>query len=244
MPLYALQRQAGMTKISHTVQRRPALVFDGDSEPDNTGSIKPGVVLEEHHIKSDPDLILWAILVGEEGGGRRWLTKLCVSGVPSDSKFPTINVAEITDSRNGLAKLRNSERRQPTDEFCIIVLRPELALRGKIQYMGDIVGWRADDKGWTATYSDSPLQHIAVGEIGLGAAAGDLGHAEQYVSVLPRGQVLTVRRTGKLSHEQWSTLYYYFDGARMYVATAEEREKLAQNGLMPARLPKVDGAVA
>lgn len=160
-----------------------------------------------------------AILVGEEGRGRR-LGVLPVQLLPSSYKewqeegHVYINFAEVGTTKAGKPKLFQTEA-EDTDAFdkCICVFRTKIGFRGGNSHTGDRLG---DE------FLPFPGQVLCEGIIAQGTA-GRMGSGSQIVAILPEDTVFRTGYSGRLYGEPDSH-YYIFRGGRILSATWMERE--------------------
>jgi len=160
------------------------------------GKVTCGAAVEEFTLSSG--ITIPAILVGEKGRGRE-LGVLPVEGAqPGD----TIVAARIGQTRSGRPKLLAAPSAENHDH-AIVVFRTSIGFRG-------------------GNFHEGEFHPLASGTIAQGLA-GRMGVGRQHVALLAAGQVIKVRRYGRLYGAPPEHHYMLRDG-RLLVATPEERE--------------------
>lgn len=177
------------------------------------GEVTPGAQIQEFVLKG-ADTRIPAILIGEEGRGRR-LGVLPVSGVTPKE---TLLAAQIGQTRAGNPKLIAAPVEKAEDSAVIVVLRTPIGFRGSNVHTGDrSPEWTED----TPNYLPFPGQILVGGRIAQGDA-GAMGSGDQYVALIPKGAVFRTAYTGRLyglpGHH-----YYMWDGQKLLAATWNER---------------------
>lgn len=169
-----------------------------------------------------------AITVGESGRGRE-LGVLPVEGVDAGG---TILAARVGETRSGKPKLIAGTV-ETTAESAIVVLRTGIGFRGSNGHDGDFTGWVCAD-GSTGgprgsapaeaeyKFSPRPGRELCRGRIADGLA-GRAGGGEQLVLFVPKGEIFSAYRTGRL-YGAPARHYYVFDGEQVLAATWKERE--------------------
>jgi len=160
------------------------------------GKVTCGATVEEFTLSSGSKIP--AILVGEKGRGRE-LGVLPVEGAqPGD----TITAARIGQTRSGRPKLLAAEQAEDYDH-AIVVFRTGIGFRGWNSHEGEF--------------------HPLVSGVIAQGLAGRMGAGRQHVAVVAAGQVIKVRRGGRL-YGAPPEHYYMLRGGELLVATPEERE--------------------
>jgi len=160
------------------------------------GTVEDGAIVVEFTLSSG--ITIPALLVGEKGRGRE-LGVLPVEGAqPGD----TITAARIGQTRSGRFKLIAHARAEDHSR-AIVVFRTSIGFRGWNSHEGE-------------------FQRLASGIIAQGLA-GRMGSGHQHVGLLEDGQVVVVRRGGRLYGAPPEHHYVLRDGT-LLVATPEERE--------------------
>jgi hypothetical protein len=160
------------------------------------GKVSAGALVEEFTLSSGTKIP--AILVGEKGRGRE-LGVLPVEGAqPGDH----ILAARIGQTRSGRPKLIAAAAAEDHDR-AIVVFRTSIGFRG-------------------GNFHEGEFHPLVSGTIAQGLA-GRMGVGRQHVALLAAGQVVRVRRFGRLYGAQPEHHYMLRDG-QLLVATPEERE--------------------
>jgi hypothetical protein len=169
-----------------------------------------------------------AILVGEEGRGRR-LGVLPVQLLPEkykewqDKGEVVISAAEVGETKAGRPKLIETSGITDTS-FCICVFRTRIGYRGANEHTGDRDGGTEEDF-WGAehpTFLPFPGEVLCEGIVAQGDA-GRMGSGSQLVAVMPAGIVFRTGYSGRLYGEP-AEHYYLFRDGQLLSATWEERE--------------------
>jgi hypothetical protein len=160
------------------------------------GDVTDGALVREFTLSSGAKIP--AILVGEKGRNRE-LGVLPVEGAqPGD----TILAARIGQTRSGRPKLIAAAQAEDHDR-AIVVFRTSIGFRG----------WNSHDGEF----------HPLVSGIIAQGLAGRAGSGHQHVALLAAGNVVKVRRRGRLYGAPPEHHYMLRDG-KLLVATPEERE--------------------
>jgi hypothetical protein len=176
------------------------------------GEVTPGAQIQEFTLKG-ADTRIPAILIGEEGRGRR-LGVLPVSGAAPKE---TLLAAQIGQTRTGNPKLIAASD-GVDDSAVIVVLRTPIGFRGSNVHTGDrSPEWTED----TPNYLPFPGHTLVGGRIAQGEA-GAMGSGDQYVALIPRGAVFRTAYTGRL-YGAPTHHYYMWDGHKLLAATWQER---------------------
>jgi hypothetical protein len=160
------------------------------------GKVTDGALVREFTLSSGTKIP--AILVGENGRGRS-LGVLPVEGAqPGD----TILAARIGLTRSGRPKLIAAQQAEDHDRAIVVFLTS--------------IGFR----GWNS--HEGEFHRLASGIIAQGLA-GRMGAGHQHVALLEAGQVVKVRRFGRL-YGAPPEHHYMLRNGQLLVATPEERE--------------------
>jgi len=184
-------------------------------------TIRSGEVSEGAHVDSfalkGAGVIIPAVLVGEEGRGRR-LGILPVQLLPEQYKewkengYTYIHSATLGTTKTGRPKLFQIENTDTTDR-CICVFRTKIGFRGGNSHTGDRLG---DE------FLPFPGEVLCEGIIAQGTA-GRMGSGSQIVAAMPAGVVFRTAYRGRLYGAPDSHYYIFRDG-QLLSATWEERE--------------------
>lgn len=210
------------------------------------GRVKKGATVETFKLKAGTKIP--AILIGEEGRGRR------LGVMPVHLPDPLYNewrekgkvlveAASIAQTKTGRPKLNVSTA--PTDDDAIIaVLRTHIGYRGGNSHTGDRTGWScpcgasgtdievpdkcpecgADKWAWRCPvpeFAPFPGKVLVEGVIAQGAA-GRMGSGSQKIALMPKGAVFRTGYSGRLYGDP-SAHYYLWNGEQLLAATWEER---------------------
>jgi hypothetical protein len=191
------------------------------------GKVTEGVRVDTFTLKC-AGVSIPAILIGEEGRGRR-LGVLPVQLLPDtyaewkEKGHTYINFAQVGTTKVGKPKLFQTEGTDTTEK-CICVFRTMIGFRGGNSHTGD------RDGGTEKTYwgAECPTFHPFPGEIlceGIIAQgdAGRMGSGSQLVAVMPAGIVFRTGYSGRLYGAPSAHYYVYRDG-QLLSATWNERE--------------------
>jgi hypothetical protein len=160
------------------------------------GTVEHGTTISEFTLSTG--ITIPAILVGEKGRGRE-LGVLPVEGAQPGDR---IVAARIGLTRSGRPKLIAAAQAEDYDR-AIVVFRTSIGFRGWNSHEGE-------------------FQRLASGIIAQGLA-GRMGSGHQHVGLLEAGQIVVVRRGGRLYGAPPEHHYILKDG-QLLVATPEERE--------------------
>jgi hypothetical protein len=191
------------------------------------GRVSEGAIVDTFKL-SKAEISIPAILVGEEGRGRR-LGVLPVQLLPSSYKewqeegTVSIHSAKVGETRAGKPKLIETSGITDTEK-CICVFRTRIGYRGANEHTGDRDG-RTEKDYWGAehpTFHPFPGEILCEGIIAQGDA-GRMGSGSQIVAVMPAGIVFRTAYRGRLYGAPGSHYYIFRDG-QILSATWEERE--------------------
>lgn len=174
------------------------------------GQVTNGAKIVPFKLKS-ADIIIPAIIIGEEGRGR-------ILGVlPTNGGIDnTITFGSIGQTKAGKPKLLTNNDEQVSDK-CLVVFRTPIGFRGGNSHTGD-------RKPGTdpLEFEKFPGEVITEGYVAQGDAGG-MGGGNQYIAIIPKGVVF---RTGYSGRRYGSPRahYYLFNGEKILSATWEERE--------------------
>ena len=191
------------------------------------GRISEGATVDTFKL-SKAEISIPAILVGEEGRGRR-LGVLPVQLLPEkykewqEGKDIMIYSAEVGETKAGKPKLIESSGIADTEK-CICVFRTRIGYRGANEHTGDRDGGTEEDF-WGAehpTFLPFPGEVLCEGKIAQGDA-GRMGSGSQLVAVMPANIVFRTAYHGRLYGEPPEHYYLFRDG-QLLSATWEERE--------------------
>lgn len=193
----------------------------------SSGNVTEGARVDSFTLKG-AGVTIPAVLVGEEGRGRR-LGVLPVQLLQSsykewqDKGEVTIFEALVGETKAGRPKL--IETFGITDvEKCICVFRTQIGFRGGNSHTGDRDGGLERDF-WgeeRPTFHPFPGEILCEGIIAQGAA-GRAGSGSQIVAVMPAGIVFRTEYSGRL-YGAPRAHYYLFRDEQILSATWEERE--------------------
>ena len=192
-----------------------------------SGNVTEGIRVDSFTLKG-AGITIPAILVGEEGRGRR-LGVLPVQLLPSSYKewqeegTVSIHSAKVGETRAGKPKLL--ETSGITDaEKCICVFRTKIGFRGGNSHTGDRDGGTEKNYWGTEypTFHPFPGEVLCEGEIAQGVA-GRVGSGEQLVAIMPADTVFRTGYSGRL-YGAPSAHYYLYRDEQILSATWEERE--------------------
>ena len=192
-----------------------------------SGNVTEGIRVDSFTLKG-AGITIPAILVGEEGRGRR-LGVLPVQLLPSSYKewqeegTVSIHSAKVGETRAGKPKLLETSGITDTEK-CICVFRTKIGFRGGNSHTGDRDGG-TEKNYWGAEY---PTFHPFPGEILCGGViaqgdAGRVGSGEQLAAIMPANIVFRTGYSGRL-YGAPSAHYYLFRDGQILSATWEERE--------------------
>ena len=191
------------------------------------GRISEGATVDTFKL-SKAEISIPAILVGEEGRGRR-LGVLPVQLLPEkykewqEGKDIMIYSAEVGETKAGKPKLIESSGIADTEK-CICVFRTRIGYRGANEHTGDRDGGTEEDF-WGAehpTFLPFPGEVLCEGIVAQGDA-GRMGSGSQLVAVMPANIVFRTAYHGRLYGEPPEHYYLFRDG-QLLSATWEERE--------------------
>ena len=191
------------------------------------GRISEGATVDTFKL-SKAEISIPAILVGEEGRGRR-LGVLPVQLLPEkykewqDKGEVVISAAEVGETKAGRPKLIETSGIADTEK-CICVFRTRIGYRGANEHTGDRDG-RTEKDFWGAehpTFLPFPGEVLCEGIVAQGDA-GRMGSGSQLVAVMPAGIVFRTGYSGRLYGEP-AEHYYLFRDGQLLSATWEERE--------------------
>ncbi len=205
------------------------------------GAVTDGAKVEKFVIQG-AGVEIPAILVGEEGRGRR-LGVLPVAGAKPDD---TIVAAELGLTRSGKPKLIARSDPTTTDK-AIVVLWSPIGYRGSNEHTGDrSERWHCIQCG-LAGDSNPPARCPTCGPLGgiqreflpfpgevlvqgriADGEAGRVGSGEQLVALVPQGVWFRVGFSGR-RYGAPMAWYYRFDGNQVIAVTWEERQLLEQH---------------
>ena len=160
------------------------------------GTVEDGAIVDEFALSSG--ITIPALLVGEKGRGRS-LGVLPVQGAQPGDR---ISAARIGQTQSGRYKLLAAQKAEDHDK-AIVVFRTGIGFRG-------------------GNFHEGEFHPLASGTIAQGLA-GRMGSGRQHIAVVAAGQVIKVRRYGRLYGAPPEHHYMLRDG-RLLVATPEERE--------------------
>lgn len=178
------------------------------------GQIELGAQVERIKL-SGADLNIAAIVVGEEGRGRR--RDILPAPLRPEDCPARIERASVGTTRSGRPRLITEQSGDTHD--CIIVFRTKGGFRGGASHTGDR---EAPDN--PKAFLPFPGRILARGMIADGMA-GRMGGNEQIIAVMPRGAWFRTGYTGRL-YGAPSEHYYRFDGKQLIAVTWEERQVL------------------
>ena len=191
------------------------------------GRVSEGAIVDTFKL-SKAEISIPAILVGEEGRGRR-LGVLPVQLLPEkykewqDKGEVVISAAEVGETKAGRPKLIETSGITDTS-FCICVFRTRIGYRGANEHTGDRDGGTEEDF-WGAehpTFLPFPGEVLCEGIVAQGDA-GRMGSGSQLVAVMPANIVFRTAYRGRLYGEP-AEHYYLFRDGQILSATWEERE--------------------
>lgn len=148
--------------------------------------------------------------------------------------LPELYAAQLLESSSGAPKLLQADPGLACYDACIVHLTLGAGFEGGNEVYGDIASWTPSGQPglWKpGSFKESPLIPLAIGECGTGW--------RQYVGILPRGEVLRVKLTGRLGSRE-AVSYYLFDGAMLRVTDPKGRDIGAESGEWP-ELPGFPG---
>lgn len=192
-----------------------------------SGDVTEGARVDSFTLKG-AGVTIPAVLVGEEGRGRR-LGVLPVQLLPDsykewqEEKEYRIYSAEVGETKAGRPKLIETSGITDTEK-CICVFRTRIGYRGGNSHTGDRDGGMERDYWGTEhpTFHPFPGEVLCEGEIAQGAA-GRMGSGSQIVAVMPAGIVFRTAYHGRLYGAPGSHYYIFRDG-QILSATWDERE--------------------
>lgn len=183
------------------------------------GKVVEGVRVDSFTLKG-AGVTIPAVLVGEEGRGRR-LGVLPVQLLPAcyaeweKEGYVYIHSAQVGATKAGKPKLFQAEDTDTIDR-CICVFRTKIGFRGGNSHTGDRLSDLSDE------FHPFPGEVLCEGIIAQGAA-GRMGSGKQLVAVIPAGIVFRTGYSGRLYGAPSSHYYVYRDG-QILSATWKERE--------------------
>jgi hypothetical protein len=186
------------------------------------GRVTVGATVEAYALKG-AGLVIAAILVGEEGRGRK-LGVLSVAEMtpPPRGECSAILAARVNETRSGRPGLVAEDEAPAESPSAIVVLRTTPGYRGGCEHTGDRDGpWKDGHR----PVLPRPGRVLCEGYTAQGAA-GRMGGGEQLVLVLPAGEVLRIGRSGRL-YGAPAAHYLAWTGRELVSVTTEER------GLLP-----------
>jgi len=192
-----------------------------------SGKVTEGVRVDSFTLKG-AGVTIPAILIGEEGRGRR-LGVLPVQLLPDtyaewqENGYAYIHSAKVGTTKSGKPKLFQTEDADTTEK-CICVFRTQIGYRGGNSHTGDRDGGMERDY-WgkeRPTFHPFPGEILCEGIIAQGDA-GRMGSGEQLVAVMPADTVFRTGYSGRLYGAPRAHYYVYRDG-QLLSATWEERE--------------------
>jgi len=187
-----------------------------------SGSVEEGAKVSTFLLKG-AGIKIPAILVGEEGRGRR-LGVLPVE-LPNElyrdwQQTGAVKVlkAKVGETKNGKPKLLAIINDDTDDDKVICVFRTPIGYRGGNSHTGDRTG---EDESGQPTFSPFPGEVLVAGVIAQGDA-GRMGSGDQLVAVIPKGVVFRTGYSGRLYGSPCAH-YYIWTGRSILSATWEER---------------------
>jgi|LFRM01.2.fsa_nt_gb hypothetical protein len=192
-----------------------------------SGKVTEGVRVDSFTLKG-AGVTIPAILIGEEGRGRR-LGVLPVQLLPDtyaewqENGYAYIHSAKVGTTKSGKPKLFQTEDADTTEK-CICVFRTQIGYRGGNSHTGDRDGGMERDY-WgkeRPTFHPFPGEILCEGIIAQGDA-GRMGSGEQLVAVMPADTVFRTGYSGRLYGAPRAHYYVYRDG-QLLSATWEERD--------------------
>jgi hypothetical protein len=192
-----------------------------------SGEIREGVRVGSFTLKG-AGVTIPAILIGEEGRGRR-LGVLPVQLLPNtyaewqEKGYTHIHHCSAGTTKSGKPKLFQAEDADTTEK-CICVFRTMIGFRGANEHTGDRDGGTEEDR-WGEehpTFYAFPGEIICEGVIAQGDA-GRMGSGEQLVAVMPADIVFRTGYSGRLYGAPREHYYVFRDG-QILSAIWEERE--------------------
>jgi hypothetical protein len=185
-----------------------------------SGKVTEGVRVDSFTLKG-AGVSIPAIIVGEEGSGRR-LGVLPVQLLSEQYKewqekgYTHIHSAAVGTTKSGKPKLFQTEDADTTEK-CICVFRTRIGFRGANEHTGD-----RDGGAEYPTFHPFPGEILCEGIIAQGDA-GRMGSGSQLVAVMPEDIVFRTGYSGRLYGAPSAHYYVYRDG-QLLSATWEERE--------------------
>lgn len=190
----------------------------------NGSRVEVGAPVETYTLKSN-DSKIPVLRVGEDGRGRKE-EMLPLELLPSsykawkEGKEVIISFVELTTTKAGKPKLREVATSETTDK-CVVVFNTQIGYRGGNSHTGDRCQTQTSEDN--LTFEKFPaLETLAEGIIAQGTA-GNMGSGAQLIAVMPANIVFRTGYSGRLYGEP-AAHYYRFDGAKLQVATWEDRE--------------------
>lgn len=203
------------------------------------GRVKNGAQIDEMQLAS-ADVKIDAIIVGEEGRGRR-RGIIAVAGAPSDK---ILHFASIGKSKTNRPKFMAAD--SATDKTAaIVVFRTSIGYRGSNDHTGDREGWRCrkcdsifrefavakkcptcghavlEKLDFEIYYRPFPGQILVEGVIAQGGA-GYAGSGKQIIALVPANVVFMTHYTGRLYGKE-PHHFMLFDGEKLVSVTLTER---------------------
>ena len=170
------------------------------------GHVEIGATVRDFHLPGS-GVTLQALLVGEEGRGRKLGVLPIEGGVKAGD---TVKFASLAEIRSGRAKLIAASEANSEDE-AIVVLLNQHGFRGSSSVSND-------------TDEETPecVQNALCSGIVADGMAGRMAESKQYVILLPKNTIICTRYTGRLYGDP-NLHYLRFDGKKLIAVTVEER---------------------
>ena len=203
----------------------------------NSGNVSEGARIDSLTLKG-AGVEVPAVMVGEEGGGRR-RGVVTIQGVKLTDRNKRLMYAEVGKTKADKPKFI-AKNTADTDEKIIVVFRTPIGFRGGNSYTGDHAGWKclcgAEGEGNVPekcpnavcpfdgaeiTFAEFPGEILVTGKIAQGEA-GRMGSGYQHVAVVPKNVVFRTGYSGRL-YGSPRAHYYVWNGEQLLSATWEER---------------------